>query len=310
MDNLTLEFSDDVLRILILDDSGKISFKDETDLGFNMNDYSYFKNRDELVDNFNEKFNGLLKEPNLVFKEAGVLIDTSQAFLNVFPVDFQEDAGSINSHILWELSNYFPETYKNYNIKYYRLNNQFLTDGIDQILLIAVDKNKIEFIKSLCNGCGIKIKSVDIDQFVVEKCLKVFYPEELKNSTLLLIGCKNSRLDFSLISGGTIKYYDYEIINTLNFTNLLVKQMNFYNSVFEVNRPGKIFLYGDRNAEVVKKFLNEEFPDLLVQYINPVDTKDTKDTKDNNKNFSKFSPLFGLALKNLSKKLENNFRNL
>ena len=293
MDTLNLGFSENVLRILRLNNSAEIVFKDEIDLGFNMNDEEYLrKNRDELVFSFTEKLSDVLKYETLEINEASILIDTSQTFLNIFPLDFQEDQGSINSHILWELSNYFPDNYKEFNIKYYRLNNKYLSGGIDEVLLIAVDKNKIEFIKNLCNGSGIKIKSVDIDQFVVERCIKEIYQAELNDKTVLLVGCKNSRLDFSLIKDGKIKYYDYENAGTTNFKTLLAKQMNFFNSMFNEDNAGTIFLYGDRNSEVVKNFFNEEFEKLPVILIDPFD----KTNRD--ENLSKYSPLYGLALKN------------
>jgi len=293
LDTLSLGFSENVLRILRLNDSGKIVFKDEIDLGFNMNDDEYLrKNRDELVLSFTEKLSDLLRDETGSIDEAGVLIDTSQTFLNVFPIDFQEDQGSINTHILWELSNYFPGSYKEFNIKYYRLHNKYLSDGIDEVLLIAVDKNKIEFIKNLCNGSGIKIKNVDIDQFIVEKCVREFYPAELKERTVLLGGCKNSRLDFSLITNEKIKYYDYENAGTSNINTLLVKQMNFFNSMFNEDPPGIIFLYGDQNAEVVKNFLNEKFESLPVILIDPFLKTGSEE------NLSKYAPLYGLALKN------------
>lgn len=292
MNTLSLEFSENFLRILRLNDLGEVVFKDEIDLGFNMNDDNLRKNRDEIVLLFTEKLSFLFKDETGLINEADVLIDTSQTFLNVFPLDFQEDQRSINSHILWELSNYFPDNYKEFNIKYYRFNNKYLSEGIDEVLLIAVDKNKIEFIKALCNGSGIKIKSVDIDQFVVEKCVKKIYPAEFKNKTFLLVGCKNSRLDFSLIADGKIKYYDYDNIGISNFKILFAKQMNFFKSMFNKDHSGKIFLYGDRNAEVIKDFLNEEFESLTSVLIDPFVKTGSAE------NLSKYSPLYGLALKN------------
>ncbi|MEO8210280.1 MAG: hypothetical protein ABI840_06940, partial [bacterium] len=89
-----------------------------------------------------------------------------------------------------------------------------------------------------------------------------------------------------------IKYYDYENIGSINLKALVVKQMNFFNSVFNEDQAGKIFLYGDRNAEDVKNFLNDEFETYPVIFVDPF-------IKTNrNENLSKYSPLYGLALKN------------
>lgn len=287
-----MEFSENALRVLAINGSGEITFKNETDLGFNMNEDYLNSSRDEITNIFTDKIAELFKDEEFRESRASILIDTSQAFMNVFPLDFQEDQGTINSHIFWELSNYFPNNYKEFNVKYYRLNNKYLNDGIDEVLLIAVDKNKIDFIKNLCNSSGIKIKSVDIDQFVVERCIKKIYPAEMSESALI-IGCKSNRLDFSLISGARIKYYDYENTGTTNINALLVKQMNFFIPEFE-HHSGKVFLYGDRNGEIVRNFLNKEFENLSVTFIDPFSKKYSKE------NQSRYSPLYGLALKSLS----------
>ncbi len=291
MENISIGFSENVLRVLKVNDSRQITFKDEVDLGFNINDDSYFrKNKDEAIDLFSEKFNGLSISDESSDCIAGVLIETSQTFLNVLPVEFSDDKSNINSHILWELSHYFPENYKDFIVKYYRLNNNFFSGNIDEILLIALDKNKIDIIKNLCNGSGIKIRNIEIDQFAVEKCIKKNYPDDIRDLNILLIGCKSSRLDFSLISKSKIKYYDFQNTERTNIRQATARQMNFFETVFSDINIGKIFLYGEEKSIFVKNFLREEYKNIPVSLINPV-------TSDNSGNQSKYAPLFGLALK-------------
>jgi len=291
LDNISIGFSENVLRVLKVNDARKITFKGEIDLGFNINDDSYFKkNKDEAVELFSEKFSGLsVNEDNSECK-AGVLIEASQAFLNVLPLDFNEGKANINSHILWELSNYFPEKGKDFIVKYFRLNNNYISKNIDEILLIALDKNKIDIIKNLCNGSGIMIKNIEIDQLAVDKCIKNNYPEDIRNFNILLIGCKNSRLDFSLISEGKIKYFDFQNTARSNINQAIYSQMNFFEKVFSDIRIGKVFLYGEEKSIFVKNFFKEEYKNIPVSLINP-------ETTDNTGNQSKYAPLFGLALK-------------
>ncbi len=228
MSNLNLEFSGNTLRVLQLNETRDIIIKDERKLSFNILNEQTLKSKSaDLISEFAVIIKSVLNDDSNE-QRAGVLISTEQTFLNVFPVDFNEDQSSINSHILWELSNYYPETYKDFNIKYYRLNNNYFNENIDEALLIAIDKNAIGFIKVLCNGSNIKIRNVEIDQFAVEKCVKENYPEEIKN-TILIIGCKNNRLDFSVIARGYLKYYDYEIFEGKKFRNLLIRHLNIYN---------------------------------------------------------------------------------
>ena len=188
MENINIEFSDDRFRVLQLNSLKEIILKEEVELGLNINDVKYIKrNKKEAVNIFSEKFSELpFGEENNISK-ACLLLNTPQTFLNVFPVDFNEEKNSVDSHILWELSNYFPETYKDYIVKYYKLNNNFLSENTDEVLLIAVDKNRIDVMKTLCNGCGVKIVNIDIDQFAVERCIKESYDGKFSGKNILLL---------------------------------------------------------------------------------------------------------------------------
>ncbi len=288
MNILNLEFSGNTLRILQLSENKKIITRDERKLSFNiLTEQTLKKKGEDLISEFAGIIKNALNDDLSEQRITGILISTEQTFLNVFPVDFNEDQSSINSHIIWELSNYYPETYKDFNIKYLRLSNNYFTDSIDEALLIAIDKNVIEFIKTLCNGSNIKIRNIEIDQFAVEKCLKENHPQELKENTILIIGCKTKRLDFSVIAGGYLKYYDYEIFEGKNLRNLLLRQMNFYIKGFP--KIGKIYLYGEENTNQVRKFVDEAIGNKMSSLINYIDGD----------NDVKFSALYGLALKNL-----------
>lgn len=288
LNNLNLEFSGNILRALQLNDSKEIVLKKEIPLSFNLNEEVHSrKNRDDLIEEFEESVRGIINGDEQETVTAGILIGTSQTFLNVMPVDFNEDAGSISSHILWELSNYYPDSYKEFTIKYFRLNNNYISDKIDDVLLIAISNSRLEFIKSLCDACDITIKNVEIDHFAVEKCLKEFFQSEIKNKKALVIGSKSGRLDFSIIADGQMKYYDYEITERSDLRNLLVRQINIMNSnMFNIE---KFFLYGDDKTGRVKNFLEEQFHEIPVSIISHSGKKED----------SGFAPLYGLALKNL-----------
>ncbi len=284
MNTLSLGFSGNVLRVLQLSDTRQIISEYELTLSFNINEENILKqNQKELARELSDSISGI---PGIDGSEpltAGILIETEQTFLSVFPIDFNEEQGNINSHILWELSNYFPDTYKNFNIKYFRLNNNYLNETIDEVLLIAIDKGKIEFLKNLCNSCNIRIKNIEIDQFAVDKCLKENYPDDVKNSNILIIGCKNSRLDFSMIVNGNLTLFDFENFEGENFRTLLVNKINHLSSM----NIDKIFLYGGDVSGQVKNFLSEQYKAAQIEFISFPGNNDFR-----------FSPLYGLALKN------------
>jgi len=284
LNSLALEFSRDVLRIIELNDSAEVVLKKEINLGFNINEVNLLKkNRKEIYYLFAEALSNVFPEEDESPLNAGILINTDQTFLSTLPVDFNEDQSNIDSHILWELSNYYPETYKNFNIKYYRLNNNLTGKNIDDILLIAVDKNRIELLNSLCIEAGIKIRNIEISHFAAEKCLPADYKDEAQN--ILLIGCRNLRMDFSLIRKGKLKNYDYRIIEDKNFQSSVLSHINFLKSSFDSVK--KVYLYGDDYTRSISKFLNEDFEYMQTALINIDGTGDIS-----------FCPLYGLALKN------------
>ena len=295
METEVLGFAGNNLKLLKLNSDKEIVFAGETDLGFNINDLSYIKkNRDEILNIFPEKLNELINFENLQETTAGVVIDSSLTFLNVIPVDFDEDTSSINSSILWELSNYFPDNYKDFNVRYYKLGKNPVSKNIDEILIIAVDKTKINFIINLCNNSGLKIKNVEIDQFAVEKYIKEKYRNEFSNGIIFLSGFKSGRIDFSLLEKGKIKCFDYSRTDKSGYVNAFRKLLNSFKTNSGFHIPEKIFIYGDEILSDLKNILNDEFGESKITVLSPF--------KDNNvlSEPSSFAPLYGLALKNAS----------
>lgn len=286
MNSLFIEFSGTVFRTLLLNDSGETILKNESGLGFDINDEALTgKNPEELFRQFADTFPEIHQAANDEPVSAGILIGTNQTFLTVLPIDFNEDQSSIDSHILWELSNYFPETYKNYTVKYYRLNTS-LIENIDEILIVAVNRGKIEFIKNLCNSINILIKSVEVDQFAVERCLKISGHAKLKDKISIILGCRNERLDFSLMQNEKLRYYDYETYTGTNFQIPLINQINYFDSAF--GEIEEIFFYGEDSAlSSIRNFMNEQFSKINTPVIGCGGINDPR-----------FAPLYGLALKN------------
>jgi hypothetical protein len=102
-----------------------------------------------------------------------------------------------------------------------------------------------------------------------------------------VIGCKDGRLDYSLIVNESLRHYSYDVFEASNFKNVLISQINTFNSL--LHSVEKIFLYGDDSTAFIKKFLEQQFQNIPVSFINLF----------GNESDTKFAPLYGLALKNL-----------
>jgi hypothetical protein len=305
LNTINLSFSSDKLRLIELNRDKTIVFIDELEYNIKLDeDFSIYSGNDVIISDLSDKITRMLGNTGKKITNAGILIETRQTFLNTIPVDFNEDKSSINSHILWELSNYYPESYKNFNIKYYRLNNSHINDNIDEVLLIAIDKKRIEFIKKVCKESELNVNIIDIDHFATERCIKEIYPEQ-NNGNIFLIGCKENRIDFSLLISGKLKYFDFTLLNNKKIANIILTQLKFLHSYFSDINLAEVLIYGDGNAKHVKKYFDESGK-FNSHYVNPFQTQ--KESPEyisfmqkfsgDESSLSKFAPVYGLALKN------------
>lgn len=287
MKNINLGFCGNNLRIMELSETGEVSRLEEVTLSFNLeNDKLLKKNKKEYLEEFSEIMHDIT-DASLEPVEANILLDTGLAFLNIIPVDFSEKNSNINSHILRDLSNYFPDSQKDFNLKCIRLNHHTVSESIDEVLMIAVSKIKTEFLKSICNSCNIIIKKIEIDQFAVEKYIRI---KKKPAKAFLIIGYRNNRLDFSLILNGVLKYYNFEITERNNFKLSLLRQLNFFTGNFGSMKISDISIYGEEKITELNDFLKECIRSIPGLGINVDLLYDTGIHE------SKYAPLYGLAV--------------
>jgi len=272
-----------------LSESGEVCRLEEVTLSFNLeSDKLLKKNRKEFLEEFSENIGDIINSESPEPYEANILLDTGLAFINVIPLDFSEKETNINSHILWDLSNYYPDSYKDYNVNCFRFNNQIINDYIDEVLMIAVSKLKTDFLKNICNNCNIIVKKIEIDHFAVEKYLKKM-KKTLSNS--LIIGFRNNRLDCSLLLDGALKYYDFEVTERNNYKVSLLRLLNVFMGKFRNLKLQEINVYGEDNITELKNFLTENIINIPELNINNVDL-----LYDTGIHESKYAPLYGLAI--------------
>lgn len=262
-------------------------------------DIAVLKNDKNTIYELSDIITSAIKAEGVEIESAGVTIDSSQAFINNIPVDFKEDAKMINSHLMWELSNYFPDEHQNFNIKYYKLEKKGLPENVDEALLIAMDKNKTEFIKNIFMVLKFPLKIIDIDHFSSEKLLKYNYASELANSDVLLIGFRSNGMELSVICNEKLKHYEF--VNSFNIADpeLLTSFISKIKIENEINIK-KIFYYEDNILNRVPE-MSTGHDDIKLCIIDPFLklklSRQLLSGKNTNENFSRFSALCGLAVK-------------
>lgn len=228
------------------------------------------------------------------FTKISFCLDTEFAFLNVIPVDSNLSEQELNEHLLWEIFHYFPgESVHNFTIRGYR----FGIGKIQKMLVAAVRKEIISFLKTIADKLNLKVQIIDIDHFAAENCLRErISPTRSKYiySDFVLVGLKERRIDVSLFKNYEFQKYFYYVVNSeSDLRYFVIKLINDYISAgFE-----KFVFYGEVSEEaidLVSGMLGNKF--LL---LNPFDSPVFLDIKANPQNASVFAPNIGLMLRML-----------
>lgn len=258
---------------------------------------------DTMIYSYSDLINNTLKGKKFDNHRVGLLINSSIAFLNLIPIDYNESQDTIRSQILWDLSNYFPQNYKEFIINFYKIRKTNITPNIKDTLLIAIHKVKMEFIKSIFEFCNLNIHITDVDHLSAEKCIRKVYSSDFRNYKNLIIGFKKNRIDLSIVDEHSIYYFDYVNTENLNFRERFLKTLGI---MYEKNLDllfEKIFIYGDGNLENIQKLIATVFPDKITIISNPLSAFNYSKMKSNVDNFEnegyKYTSLLGLAFKSL-----------
>jgi Tfp pilus assembly PilM family ATPase len=284
----------------------------EVELSFE-DDLSKMKSNQKALTNISGEIYKYISKRNYSYDKTAVTIGTSQAFLNILPLDYSEGKQALNSKIYWELSNFFPDTYNDYIINTYRLNSVMPCINTDEFLIIAVLKNAMEFVKRLFKLCNLNLDLVDIDHFSAEHALRFNYNEAISKRNILLVGLRSGRIDYGYIENKKYKYYCYSKYSSGPEFNLsLVRKVNsLMNGILLKQAPDTIYLYGDiiRDDTLESLIKNTR---VRVEILNPFENINSSAMYLKNENLRKISyqytPAAGAALRILTSQVENNIR--
>lgn len=292
----------------IINDSGtpKLQHVETVKVDFDFEDeFQRHKSSQKDLTNISGEIQNYISRRNLKIQNISLSIGASQAFLITLPIDFSEGRQTINSKIYWELSNFFPESYSDYVINTYRMNNVLPCKNCDDYLIIAVHKNSMEFIKRIFKLCGLGIKVVDIDHFSAEHSIRKNYETKLEGKRALLVGLKKGRVDYGYVINKKYKFYSYSKYNTeIEFNlNLTRKLGNLFSKQPVAGGVDTIFLYGDDIREDTVNAVRK-LDKAPVEIINPFQNIKATDMFLKNEELRKISYRYsascGVALRSIS----------
>ena len=302
MGSLAISFSGKCIRFLNIDSSGKVSLAHEITTDYDFCDSNLVNEANHnVITEISHMITEVLKTSAVEAKNVSLSIGPGQVFINTLPVDFSESQNSIKSNILWDLSNYFPESYKDFKINYYKLVTPAPQDNVHHTLLIAVKKSILNFYGKILEESNLNINVFDIEPSAVKRFIDGLSTDS--TSDYLLIGLANGRIDISINRGEDIIMYRYVFINEDNFLRRLERELNSLESVSRFDSLSDIYVYGEYSSEEVKDFLSSKYDEKNVTLLNPFkETNILEGARMEEEHINsghKYASLFGLALKGL-----------
>lgn len=305
MKSFVIGISERAVKFLELNEKREVSYIEQADTSFSFSECFSLGLYDEtIIAEASELINRYVKELNFASSKVSVMLESSYSFINKIPMDFDDTPENIISGILWDLSNYFPDSYKDFKINYYKLKDKLFSDRIKNTLIIAVENKKLDILKKILSNCRQRINYFDIDHFAADKFLRMMTLGG-KSGNMMNIGCKRNRIDMSIIDSEGVIYYDYMIFRDMGYQK---KLKSFLSLPFESNENLKftsVNIYGENYASEVNKSVSEIFPSIKVDRLDIFRKFLTTSRVRNNERYldegNKFIPLAGLALKTLAK---------
>ena len=302
MNTLAIGYTDRYIRFLGLNGDNRIIYAEQIELYGIDEVFLQTKPKAKVIQEIGNLIKNTISRSNFRPDRTAFALDSSIAFINEIPIDYSDDAGSINSNILWELSNYFPENYKNYKVNFLKLASERNENNpVKRTLIIAVHQNDAETVQRLSDSAGIKFCIIDIDHFSAPVYFSYINNSLNSNTGSIIIGSKRQRIDISTMLGGMVKHYDYTYTKDSAYreqiTEIIAKIIENRND----SKINSISLYGEDNTTRTGGYIEEICKGINIDISNPFKTLLSPDdytgiSQDEIRGYN-FTSLAGLALK-------------
>jgi len=251
LNNLLIEYSGTRIRLLQFN-SERVIYLDQ--LEFIESGFFYLepKVNSKKVSEFTELLVSHLHKHNVIADSIKLALDSRLAYISCIPLEFSDEAENINSSLIWELSNFYPENYKNFKINFQKINR-----GNDELnllgntLIIAYHKNITEVTRRISEVSSLKISGVNFDVFTAGNFISKNYAKNFVS-----VGVRNDRVDITFYINGSVSLFMPVNVRENNYDVVLeeLKKMLQISGFEEINN---IFLYGEDKAHAFLSFLEK-----------------------------------------------------
>jgi Tfp pilus assembly PilM family ATPase len=267
--NTSINLTQKKVRILCTDAKNEIIFLKEEDSNVDFSeDVSIYGNNFEIINELAEIISNALKSENIPALNARLILDVNQFFINSVPVE-TFDAESLKSYIIWDISNFYPDIYKNFVVNYHKIISSKETQDIlgdYKILTISIRNNCINFINELFRRGNLTIEKIDIDLFALNNLFKT----NPGVSSKLIMNCYKNRIDYLIMNGNSLLCYDYIYFKDNNFDIELENNIKRLNSRKEFEMVKNIYISGEDYSEYVLNEIKKFYGNKEISIINPL----------------------------------------
>jgi hypothetical protein len=223
------------------------------------------------------KMTELLKRNKTYSNKVSVALSASTALVLTLPMDKNLSTDKVKESLLWELSNYYPNKEPNdFNIAYYTLNQG--TD-VNTALLVAINREIINFIKGMFSDLSLKVDKVNIDHFAALK-VTIAKAVERNRENYSLIGFRGDYLDIGKITNYSLSHYSGAFISS--------RDDNYLDIVKSFLRPKvdePCYFYGEQFTKMIVDSIVSDFNIKYYTILDPFQNIDVPRTIDIKKTF-------------------------
>jgi Tfp pilus assembly PilM family ATPase len=239
----------------------------------------------ENIPRFARAVNALVDEAGVRAKIALFALERRMVLTKKLKVDEGLSETEVKQHIEWELEQLLISSRDEYNVAFDRLGP--CEEKFENIILVAVRKKIIEYLREIFSKTALKLSTVDVDLFAAIRTLsKSLVGGPHGHGLSALVDFNNRGIDFALIQNGL--YLSSSELSASAFeensaypsegepediARMVNEEMDrLVSSSFEHGEPPRlqsIALYGDYVDKNVLKILQEQRGETRVDFADP-----------------------------------------
>ncbi len=172
-----------------------------------------------------------IKNKNVAIAASGTAVSIKRLFYPKFSVD------ELAEIISWEAEQYLPSTIKDPIIDFQVIPGATATDKLE-VLLVAVEKERVQQLVDLATQAGLKTAVVDVTTFALENQYRLNYePETGKNIAIVDIGANTTNV--SMLRNGYTIFSHAVSIGGAHYNRAIKKEFNLPEEEIEIIKQGK-----------------------------------------------------------------------